>query len=581
MDYRQQAASGPPAGSGSGGGGGAGTEASCSAQPAAPSPSRRGLLAGVTVGGLYAVAGRSLAAADAAADAAVSAAGDGGGGAALDLLQRQLDQRLTEFTLPNGLRFLVYQRHAAPIVSFHTYADVGAFDEVDGQTGLAHLLEHMAFKGTPRVGTRDYRREAVLLDSLDEVFYSLQEAGGPREVQRLQQQLAALQKEAAELSIANAYGALVSQEGGVGLNAATSHDATKYYVSLPANKAELFFALESERFRAPVFRELYSEKAVVFEERRLRVDNSPLGPFSEQFALRSLGNNYRRPVIGFPEDLERLGRREVAAFHQQHYGPRSLTIAVAGDIRPSEVRRLAEKYFGGWEQPASSLQPSACAASTGSGSGSGGGGAASAAAGAAAQREGLATPATPRSEWEYRAASLAGPAVMHAYFRPCINSPDAVPLDLASDILSGSRSSRLYRSLVLSGKALAASTYSSYPAEKFPSHFVCYAVPPKGSTLNHMDEQLSAEVAALAGGGPTADELRRYKKAARVELLGALGSNSATAAALASYQVLTGDWANVLRDLRRIEGLGGGEVRDAAARWLQPSNVFKGFILSA
>ena len=109
----------------------------------------------------------------------------------------------------------------------------------------------------------------------------------------------------------------------------------------------------------------------------------------------------------------------------------SLTIAVAGDIRPSEVRRLAEKYFGGWEQPASSLQPSACAASTGSGSGSGGGGAASAAAGAAAQREGLATPATPRSEWEYRAASLAGPAVMHAYFRPCINSPDAVPLDLA------------------------------------------------------------------------------------------------------------------------------------------------------
>ncbi|KAL4448231.1 hypothetical protein ABPG75_005450 [Micractinium tetrahymenae] len=536
------------------------------------SASRRSLLAAATAGGLYAWAGRSLAAADASADAAVAAAGTSGG-ASLDLLRRQLDQRLSEFTLPNGLRFLVYERHSAPIVSFHIYADVGAFDEEDGQTGLAHLLEHMAFKGTPRIGTSDYRREAPLLEALDDAFYSLQQAGSSREAARLQQQFEALQKQAAELSVPNAYGAMLSQEGGVGLNAATTHDATKYYVSLPANKAEWWFALESERFRAPVFRELYSEKRVVAEERRLRVDNSPLGPWSEQFALRSLANNYRRPVIGFPEDLDRIGRREVQAFFRRHYGPRSLTVAVAGDVRPEQVRRLAERYFGGWQQgEVAGGAPSSC-------SGSGG------------ALEALAAPPRPggnaagggaASAWEYRARSRAGPALMQAYYRPCINSPDSVPLDMASDLLSGTRSSRLYRSLVLTGKALAATAYASYPAEKHPTQFVIYGVPGKGSgSVERLDAEITAQVAALAGEGPTADELRRYKKSARVELLGALGSNSAVAAALASYQALTGDWRNVLGDLQSIEDLSAAEARDAAARWLRPDNVFKGYVLPA
>lgn len=126
----------------------------------ASSPSRRGVLQLATAGGLYAWAARAADAADArAADLAadLATAGGGGDGAAADLLERQLAQRLTEFTLPNGLRFLVFERHGAPIASFHVYADVGAFDEVDGQTGLAHLLEHMAFKGTPHIGTLDYR----------------------------------------------------------------------------------------------------------------------------------------------------------------------------------------------------------------------------------------------------------------------------------------------------------------------------------------------------------------------------------------------------------------------------------------
>ncbi|PRW45164.1 peptidase M16 [Chlorella sorokiniana] len=478
---------------------------------------------------------------------------------ASSLLERQLDERLTEFTLPNGLRFLVFERRAAPIASFHIYADVGAFDEEDEQTGLAHLLEHMAFKGTPRIGSRDYRQEAPLLDALDETFYELQSVGSGPGAARLQQQLDTLQRQAAALSVPNAYGALLQQEGGVGLNAATSHDATKYYVSLPANKAELWFAMEADRFQQPVFRELYSEKRVVLEERRLRVDNSPLGPFSEAFALASLSNNYRRPVIGYPEDIERLGRREVQAFFRRHYGPANLTIAVAGDVRPAEIRRLAERYFGGWRSDAK--PPSSCAGSSGSGV------------------ETLAAPPTPQAEWQYRAKSRAGPALMHAYYRPCIRHPDSLTLDLASDLLSGTRSSRLYRSLILNGKALTAAAYSSYPADKHPTTFSIYSIPPKGGSLDQLDALVTAEVAALAADGPSAEELQRYKKAARIELLDALGSNTALAGALATYQALSGDWRAVLTDLQRIEALQPGEVRDACQRWLRPDNCFRGYVL--
>ncbi|MEW5315252.1 MAG: hypothetical protein WDW38_006696 [Sanguina aurantia] len=195
--------------------------------------------------------------------------------------QLGLESRVSEFTLPNGLHFIVLPRHTAPVVAVHTYADVGAFDEVDGQTGLAHLLEHMAFKGTPRIGTKDFSREAPLLDACDEAFYTLQAAKANQDgfaaIARLSESFERVQNTAEELVVPNAFGSMLQRQGAVGLNATTSHDATRYFTSLPVNKLPLWFAMEGERFQAPVFRSLYKEKRVVDEERRLRVDNSPGG----------------------------------------------------------------------------------------------------------------------------------------------------------------------------------------------------------------------------------------------------------------------------------------------------------------
>ncbi|GFR44626.1 hypothetical protein Agub_g5914, partial [Astrephomene gubernaculifera] len=257
----------------------------------------------------------------------------------------------------NGMTFIVLPRRNAPVVSCHTYANVGAWQEVAGCTGMAHLLEHMAFKGTPRVGSRDFPREAALLDSVDEAFYELrsaQSAPSPTSSARLaalSSRLQQLQARAGQLAEPNAFGALLQAAGGVGLNATTSHDATRYFVSLPANKLELWMGLEAERFRAPVFRELYSEKAVIEEERRLRVDSTPMGRYQQDFSLAALANHYRRPVIGFEQDFAAIGRREVQAFFDTFYGPANLTVALVGDVQPEQVHRLAERYWGEWEGP--------------------------------------------------------------------------------------------------------------------------------------------------------------------------------------------------------------------------------------
>ena len=295
-----------------------------------------------------------------------------------------------------------------PIVSFVTHADVGAFDEADGQTGLAHLLEHMAFKGTPSIGTTDAAAEARLLDAADAAFYDLRDlkaAGAPaRALAAAEAHLAAATAQADALAVPNAFGAALTRAGGVGLNASTSHDATRYYCSLPSNKLELWFALEAARFREPVFRELYTEKAVVAEERRARVDGAPLGKFQQAFARSAFANNYGRPVIGYAADVEAVGRRELVSFFQSHYGPRALTIAVVGDARPDRVRALAEKYFGGWAAPeARDPAPGSSAPP--------------------------ARPAAPPPRLV--SAERAGPLVMQAYYRPPDTHPDAIAIEAA------------------------------------------------------------------------------------------------------------------------------------------------------
>ncbi|HEY9608419.1 MAG TPA: pitrilysin family protein, partial [Allocoleopsis sp.] len=248
-------------------------------------------------------------------------------------------QRITEFRLDNGIKFIVLKRDKAPVVSFVTYADVGGADEPNGKTGVAHFLEHLAFKGTTRIGTKDYNAEKPLLDKLDQLSEQIQaakKAGKETEVTKLQADFTQVEAQAASLVKQNELGQIVEQSGGVGLNAATSADATVYFYSFPANKIELWMSLESDRFLDPVFREFYKEKDVILEERRLRTDNSPIGKMIEVFLDTAFKEHpYRRPVIGYNEDIRSLTREDVQQFFETHYAPSKLTIAVVGDVDPT------------------------------------------------------------------------------------------------------------------------------------------------------------------------------------------------------------------------------------------------------
>lgn len=215
-------------------------------------------------------------------------------------------KQLSEFRLDNGMKFIVLERHQAPIVSFLTYADVGGVDEPDGKTGVAHFLEHLAFKGTTRIGTSNYQAEKPLLERLDQLaeqIIAAKAANKKDEVAQLEAQFKKTEAQATKVAKQNELGRIVEQAGGVGLNANTSTEATRYFYSFPSNKLELWMSLESERFLDPVFREFYKEKDVILEERRMRVENSPIGIMMEKLIDTSFKvHPYKRPVIGYDQD---------------------------------------------------------------------------------------------------------------------------------------------------------------------------------------------------------------------------------------------------------------------------------------
>jgi predicted Zn-dependent peptidase len=268
-------------------------------------------------------------------------------------LQKTFEKKVTEFTLPNSLHFIVIERHDAPVVSFHTYLNVGSVDDPGGQTGLAHMFEHMAFKGTPAIGTKNWVAEKQAMAAVEQVYDRLEAERGKgaradsKKVAAIEAELAAAMEKADSLVEENEYDRVVESNGGLDMNAGTGEDSTNYYYSFPSNRIELWFLLESERFLNPVFREFYKERDVVREERRMRVESSSQGKLVEaMLATAYAAHPYRNMPGGWAGDIEHFRRPDAEKFYQQYYVPANITIGIAGDVNAIEAKRLAEKYFG-------------------------------------------------------------------------------------------------------------------------------------------------------------------------------------------------------------------------------------------
>ncbi|MGD1699009.1 M16 family metallopeptidase [Dapis sp. BLCC M229] len=462
-------------------------------------------------------------------------------------------KKITEFRLDNGMKFIVLERHNAPVISFAIYADVGGANEPDGKTGVAHYLEHLAFKGTKKIGTKDYKAEKPTLDKLDRIFAEIQQAstdGKTQQVAQLKADFQKAQKLASEYVNQNEFSKIVQQAGGVGLNAATSADYTQYYYSLPANKLELWMSLESERFLDPVFREFYKEKQVILEERRSRTENSPVAQLLEQFLKKAFQvHPYRRPVIGSSEDIQNLTRENVRDFFDTHYVPSNLTVGIVGDVNPKEVKKLAEIYFGRYK---------------------------------VRQRPPKLNVVEP-TQTETKEVTMELPSqpwYIEGYHRPAINHPDSVVYDMIASIMSDGRTSRLYQSLVEKQKiALVARGFSGYPGDKYPNLMLFYAMTAPNSNIDEVGAALQIEIENLKTEPVSEEELERVKTQARAGLLRSLDSNMGMATALLNYEVKTGSWQNLFKELDAINSVTTEDIQRVAQETFVAENRTIGRLL--
>lgn len=467
------------------------------------------------------------------------------------------EKRVTLKTLPNGLTLLVVERPEAPVFSFFTHVDAGSDREVPGITGLAHMFEHMAFKGTDRIGTTDYAAEKVALEKVEQA-YAAYDHERRKPVGQDTARLAALEKDwkdaiaAAQAFVkVNEFGEIIDREGGTGLNAFTGSDQTGYFYSLPANRLELWAYLESERFLRPVMREFYKERDVVMEERRMRTESNPVGRLIEQFISAAfIAHPYGQSGIGWPSDLRSFSATDAKNFFDTYYVPANMTIAVVGDVKTAEVLALADKYFG---RLPSRPKP-----------------------------EPLRTVEPPQtSERTVVLRDPSQPIYVEGYHKPDARDPDDAVYDVISDLLSQGRTSRLYRALVRDKKiAAGAGGFGGFPGTKYPNEFIVFAFTTPGHTPEEARDGIRVELERLKNEDVTADDLKMVKTRAKANLIRGLDSNAGLAQQLAIAQARYGDWRELFRQVDRIEKVSAADIRRVANTTFVDRNRTAGIIES-
>jgi predicted Zn-dependent peptidase len=468
------------------------------------------------------------------------------------------EKRVTTKVLENGLTVIVVERPEAPVFSFFTHVDVGSDREVPGITGLAHMFEHMAFKGTDRIGTNNYQAELKALEKVEAAYlaYDLERR---KPIGRDEAKVKELEKawkdaiaEADRYVVQNEFPEIIEREGGAGLNAFTSSDTTGYFYSFPANRLELWAYLESERFLKPTMREFYKERDVVLEERRMRNESNPIGRLIEQFmGTAFLAHPYGRPVVGWTSDLQAFSATDALEFYRQYYVPANMVVSVVGHVKASEVIPLVERYFG--RLPGAPKPPP------------------------------LRT-VEPRQNAE-RTVVLRDPAqpiFLEGYKKPDVRHPDDAVYDAVADLMTSGRTSRLYRSLVRDKKiAAAAGGFNGWPGDKYPNLFAFYAIPTPGHTPEETRDAIREEIERLKKEEVSDEELRMVKTRAKANLIRSLDNNSGLAIALATAHARLGDWRELFRQVERIEKVSKEDIRRVANETFTETNRTVGMIQTA
>ena len=459
------------------------------------------------------------------------------------------EKRTTVKVLPNGLTLIVCERPEAPVFSYFTMINAGSANDPGGQSGLAHMFEHMAFKGTDQIGTTNYAAEKVALAKVEQTYaaydFELRKrvSQDPAKLATLKKAFDDAQEMAERYVVPNAFPQIAEENGAEGLNAETGEDFTQYFWSMPSNRLELWAYMESGRIGHPVLREFYKERDVVQEERRMRTDSNPTGRMIEQMlATAYVAHPYRNPAVGWESEISQVSATEAEDFHKKYYVPANIVIAVVGDLKASTAIPLLEKYF---DKIPAGPKPEAMAT----------------------------VEPVQTAEKTVTLNEQSQPFYLEGYHKPDYRDPDDSVYDAITDIFSNGRTARLYRSLVVDQKVAAtAAGFGGFPGDKYPGLFAVYAVPLPGHTTDEMRDAIHKELARLKNEDVSDAELERFKTRAKADKLRGLADNEGLAQQLAEYQTLYGDWREMFKEIAKIDAVTKADIKRVANKIFLDSN---------
>jgi predicted Zn-dependent peptidase len=421
-----------------------------------------------------------------------------------------------EVFLDNGMKLLMVERHESPTVTAGWVTHVGSVNEEVGATGIAHLFEHMMFKGSPTIATSNYEAEAEIMAQLDELrlemeaeYEVMREAKRRGEIEgsiylpenqtehlaELREKMKVLQEQQKEFIVKDEISQIYTEAGASGLNAGTGEDFTLYFITVPANKLELWFWMESERLLNAVFREFYTERDVVREERRMRTESDPVAKFQEQFDFMFWGSvPYHHPVVGWPSDVESITRAQAQKFFATYYAPNNITVGMVGDFDSGEALELAKKYFG--RIPRGEAPPPPVVTE---------------------EIEQLA-------ERRMIAYADTNPSVHVRWHTVPFAHKDFFALDMVDSILSD-RTGRLYKSLVEAEQIATGEPYADHSPFKYAGYLEIGAELADGVDHQLVEQALLAEIERLKNEPVPGRELQKVKNQSLADSYRRLQSN--------------------------------------------------------
>ena len=465
-----------------------------------------------------------------------------------------------ECALENGLKLLMVPRQGDPNIAAGWIAKVGSVNERPGITGISHLFEHMMFKGTHTIGTRNIREDLKLIDEMDALKAEMRKeeealiekqrlgqidnANDPKyrtpRYQALLAQYDAMLKRQKELIVKDEFSQTYMAAGASGMNAGTTEDFTIYYVNVPANKLELWFWMESDRLSNPVFREFYSERDVVHEERRLRTDSTPTGKFEEEFeSIFWNSSPYGWPVVGWPSDLERITREEARTYFDVNYAPNNISACLVGDFEPAQAIVLAKKYFGRLKHGPRDPEP-------------------------------IRTQEIKQlAEARMIAYAETNPQAVIRYHTVADGHRDEPVFMILADLMNG-RTGRLYKALVLD-QAVANSASASHEGRKYEGFFELHAVAKPGKTPEEVEKALIQELEKLKKEPVGDRELQKVKNQNAAADFRRLQSNFALMFQLLIYDSGRG-WQYINTDPKLVQAVTAADLMRVANSYFTPEN---------